>query len=89
MTELDDPVRLVKKGNPLAQRPVLAVGVLCGVLLVVGIAMGREGARETNQDEADEVSDAALAPADQAAEEAIRGLQDRREWYRLEWAVGL
>ena len=63
MTELDDPVRLVKKGNPLAQRPVLAVGVLCGVLLVVGIAMGREGARETNQDEADEVSDAALAPA--------------------------
>ena len=35
MTELDDPVRLVKKGNPLAQRPVLAVGVLCGVLLIV------------------------------------------------------
>ena len=77
MTELDDPVRLVKKGNPLAQRPVLAVGVLCGVLLVGAIAMGREGAREANQDEADEVSDVTLAPADKAAEEAIRGLQDR------------
>ncbi|MBT8470867.1 MAG: hypothetical protein KJN97_19130, partial [Deltaproteobacteria bacterium] len=64
MTELDDPVRLVKKGNPLAQRPVLAVGVLCGVLLVGAIATGRDGAREANQDQTDEVSDVTLAPAD-------------------------
>jgi len=77
MTELDDPVRLVKKGNPLAQRPVLAVGVLCGVLLVGAIAMGREGAREAEQEEADDGSEVTLAPADKAAEEAIRGLQDR------------
>jgi len=77
MTELDDPVRLVKTGNPLAQRPVLAMGVLCGVVLVIAIAMGREGAREATQEEADEVSNAVLAPADEAAEEAIRGLQHR------------
>jgi type IV secretion system protein VirB10 len=77
MTELDDPVRLVKTGNPLAQRPVLAAGVLCGVLLVVAIAQGREGAREAAEEETDEVSDVALAPADKAAEEAIRGLQHR------------
>jgi len=77
MTELDDPVRLVKKGNPLAQRPVLAVGVLCGVLLIVGIAMGRDGVRDADQEEVAQGPDATLAPADHAAEEAIRGLQDR------------
>ena len=77
MTELDDPVRLLKKGNPLAQRPVLAVGVLCGVLLIVGIAMGRQGARDADQEEVAQGPDATLAPADNAAEEAIRGLQDR------------
>jgi type IV secretion system protein VirB10 len=77
MTELDDPVRLVKKGNPLSQRPVLAVGVVCGVLLIAAIAMGREGARNAKQDEAAHGSDVTLAPADRAAEEAIRGLQDR------------
>jgi type IV secretion system protein VirB10 len=76
MTELDDPVRLVKKGNPLAQRPVLAVGVICGVLLIVGIAMGRDGVRDADQEEVAQGPDATLAPADNAAEEAIRGLQD-------------
>ena len=77
MTELDDPVRLVKRGNPLAQRPVLAVGVLCGVFLIGAIAMGRQGASETKQDEVAQEPDVTLAPADKAAEEAIRGLQDR------------
>jgi type IV secretion system protein VirB10 len=77
MTELDDPVRLVKRGNPLAQRPVLAVGVVCGVFLLGAIAMGRQGASETKQNEMPQEPDIALAPADKAAEEAIRGLQDR------------
>ena len=77
MTELDDPVRLVNRGNPLAQRPVLAVGVLCCVPLIVAIAMGRQGASETKQDETAQEPDVTLAPADKAAEEAIRSLQDR------------
>jgi len=77
MTELDDPMRLVKRGNPLAERPVLAVGVLCGVFLIGAIAMGRQGASDMKQNEVAQEPDATLAPADKAAEDAIRGLQDR------------
>jgi type IV secretion system protein VirB10 len=76
MTEVDaDPVALTKSSHPLAQRPLLAAVAVCSVLLIGAIAMARSGAEQATDKSGDDPEPITLEPADQAAEEVIRGMQ--------------
>jgi type IV secretory pathway VirB10-like protein len=76
MTEVDsDPVALHKSSHPLAQRPLLAAVALCSALLIGAIAMARSGAEHATEESKPDPHPIALGPADQAAEEVIRGMQ--------------
>ena len=77
MTEVDsDPVALQKRSHPLAQRPLLAAVVVCSALVIGAIAMARSGAEHATEQSETDLEPVALGPADQAAEEVIRGLQE-------------
>jgi type IV secretion system protein VirB10 len=76
MTEIDaDPVALHKSSHPLARRPLLAAVAVCSVLLIGAIAMARSGAEQVAEESEASEEPVALGPADQAAEEVIRGMQ--------------
>jgi type IV secretion system protein VirB10 len=76
MTEIDaDPVALKKSSHPLARRPLLAAVAVCSVLLIGAIAMARSGAEQVAEESEANDEPIALGPADQAAEEVIRGMQ--------------
>ena len=76
MTEIDaDPVALTKSSHPLAQRPLLAAVAVCSVLLIGAIAMARSGAEHATDESGDDPEPITLEPADQAAEDVIRGMQ--------------
>ena len=76
MTEIDaDPVALKKSSHPLARRPLLAAVAVCSVLLIGAIAMARSGAEQVAEESESNDEPIALGPADQAAEEVIRGMQ--------------
>ena len=76
MTEIDDdPVALKKSTHPLAQRPLVAAVAVCSVLLIGAIAMARSGATKVADEPEVDAEPLVLGPADQAAEEVIRGMQ--------------
>ena len=76
MTEIDsDPVALKKSTHPLAQRPLIASVTVCSALLIGAIAMARSGATKVAEEQEDVAEPLVLGPADQAAEEVIRGMQ--------------
>ena len=76
MTEIDaDPVALKKSSHPLARRPLLAAVAVCSVLLIGAIAMARSGAEQVAEESEANDEPILLGPADQAAEEVIRGMQ--------------
>ena len=76
MTEIDsDPVALKKSTHPLAQRPLIASVTVCSALLIGAIAMARSGATKVAEEQEDVTEPLVLGPADQAAEEVIRGMQ--------------
>lgn len=77
MTEVDsDPVALQRSSRPLAQRPLLAAVVLLSALLLGAIAMARSGAEHATEDSEPRPEPISLGPADQAAEEVIRSMQN-------------
>jgi type IV secretion system protein VirB10 len=76
MTEVDsDPVALKRSTLPLARRPLLVSVAACSVLLIGAIAMARSGANQVTEEQESEDEPRILGPADQAAEEVIRGMQ--------------
>ena len=78
MTEIDDdPVALQKSTHPLAQRPLLVAVAACSALLIGAIGLARSGANEATTEPESESDRGVLGPADQAAEEVIRGMQEQ------------
>jgi type IV secretory pathway VirB10-like protein len=77
MIEVDDDPVALKSSHPLARRPLLAAVTVGSALLLAAIAMARSGARKVQEESLPETETIVTGPAEQAAEEVIRGMEEK------------